>query len=261
MLIALFKYRGFVMSSIKNDFINRFSRSKLGGLWAIINPLLQVTIFTLILSNVLAAKLPGIENKNAYALFLMAGTLAWGLFSEIIGRCLNLFIEQGAVMKKIYFPRITLPLILVGSTLLNNILLFLSILIIFALLGHFPSVYTLWVPVLMSIIVIMALGVGLILGILNVFMRDIAQIVPVLLQISFWFTPIVYPVAAIPDEFKSLLEYNPIYTIVAAYHNVLVYGISPDWLPLLKITAVSLIGLLISLQIFRRANAEMIDLL
>ena len=189
----------------------------------IINPLLQVIIFALVLSNVLAAKLPGIDNSHAYALYLMAGTLAWGLFSETISRCLNLFVEQGGVMKKIYFPRITLPTILVGSTLLNNVLLFVSILIIFGALGHTPTLQVLWVPLLTLITVTMALGIGLILGIFNVFFRDIAQMVPVLLQILFWFTPIVYPIAAIPENFRRFLDYNPIYPLIAAYQNVLVY--------------------------------------
>ena len=112
---SLWDYRGFVFSSIRNEFSARFARSRLGGLWMIINPLAQVAIYALVLSNVLAAKLPGIDNKYAYALYLMAGMLAWSLFSEIISRCLTLFIDQGNLMKKMRFPRITLPVIVVGS--------------------------------------------------------------------------------------------------------------------------------------------------
>ena len=261
MLKALWQYRGFVLSSIRNEFTSRFARSKLGGFWMIINPLLQVIIFALVLSNVLAAKLPGIDNPHAYALYLMAGTLAWGLFSETISRCLNLFVEQGGVMKKIYFPRITLPTILVGSTLLNNVLLFVSILIIFGALGHAPTLQVLWVPLLTLITVTMALGIGLILGIFNVFLRDIAQIVPVLLQILFWFTPIVYPIAAIPENFRRFLDYNPIYPLIAAYQNVLVYGLMPEALPLLKIIGLSLVLLFLGLHIFRRASPEIVDML
>lgn len=100
---SLWSYRGFVFSSIRNEFSARFARSRLGGLWMIINPLAQVAIYALVLSNVLAAKLPGIDNKYAYALYLMAGMLAWSLFSEIIGRCLTLFIDQGNLMKKCDF--------------------------------------------------------------------------------------------------------------------------------------------------------------
>ena len=114
MLRGLWEYRSFVVSSIKNEFIARFARSRLGGLWMIIHPLAQVAIYALILSNVLAAKLPGIDNKYAYALYLMAGMLAWNLFSEIVSRCLTIFIENGNLMKKMRFPRIALPVNVVG---------------------------------------------------------------------------------------------------------------------------------------------------
>ena len=138
MLRGIWDYRGFIVTSIKNEFVARFARSKLGGLWMIIHPLAQVAIYALILSNVLGARLPGIDNKYAYALYLIAGILAWNLFAEIVGRCLTVFIEQGNLMKKMRFPRIALPVIVVGSCLLNNLLLFGAVLIIFAVLGHSP---------------------------------------------------------------------------------------------------------------------------
>ena len=261
MLNALWAYRGFVLSSIKNEFISRFARSKLGGLWMIIHPLAQVAIFALILSNVLAAKLPGIENKNAYALYLMSGTLAWNLFSEIITRCLTLFIDQGNVMKKIYFPRITLPTIVVGSSLLNNFLLLLSIMVVFALMGHPPTVALLWLPALMIMVTALGLGVGLLLGVINVFVRDVGQVTPVLMQILFWFTPIVYPLSAVPEELKDLLSWNPMYPIVRSYQNILVYDQNPELEPLIIIAVIALSLLLMGLFVFRRASPELVDAL
>jgi len=86
LLKSLWAYRGFVASSIRNEFAARFARSRLGGLWMIIHPLAQVAIYALILSNVLAARLPGIDNRYAYAQYLMAGILAWTLFAEIVSR-------------------------------------------------------------------------------------------------------------------------------------------------------------------------------
>ena len=166
MLRALWAYRGFILSSISNEFVSRFARSKLGGLWAVIHPLLQVAIFALILSNLLAAKLPGIDDKDGYALYLMAGTLGWNLFSEIITRSLTLFIDHANLMKKVRFPKITLPAIVVGSTLFNNVLLLLSILLIFKLLGHTPPNTIIWVPPLMGLMALFATGLGLLLGIL-----------------------------------------------------------------------------------------------
>ena len=261
MFKSLWHYRHFVLSSIRNDLVSRFARSKLGGLWIIINPLSQVLIYALILSNILAAKLPGIDNKYAYAIYLMSGLLAWTLFTEIISRCLTLFIEQGNLIKKMSFPRITLPTIVVGSCALNNILLFTSMLGIFAILGHQFSLVMLWLLPLTLLVILLALGIGLILGVMNVFLRDIGQAFPIFLQVWFWFTPIVYPINIIPESYRHLMQLNPMYPIVDAYHQILVYNQAPQLQSITIITVIACVLALIGLLLFRRANAEMVDVL
>ncbi|MBD8496269.1 ABC transporter permease [Pseudomonas syringae] len=258
---SLWGYRGFVFSSIRNEFSARFSRSRLGGLWMIINPLAQVAIYALVLSNVLAAKLPGIENKYAYALYLMAGILAWSLFAEIIGRCLTLFIDQGNLMKKMRFPRITLPVIVVGSCLLNYLLLFVALLVVFALLGQWPQWQMLWLVPLTLVVTALAVGLGLVIGVLNVFIRDVGQVIPILLQIWFWFTPVVYPLNIIPDEFKGYMAMNPMFPVVSAYHDVLVYARAPDLQSLALTAVIAVVLLFLGLFMFRRAAPEMVDVL
>ena len=192
MIRSIWAYRYFILSSIKNELRVRFIRSKLGALWMIIHPLMQVVIFATILSEVLSAKLPGIDNKYAYALYLMAGTLCWSMFSETVGKCVSLFVDSGNLMKKMAFPRICLPFIAGGTMLVNNLLLLIAIFVVFAVLGHYPGAQALWLPVLMLITLFFAMSIGLLLGVLNVFMRDIGQVVPVVLQALFWLTPIVY---------------------------------------------------------------------
>ena len=257
----LYKYRNFIIQSVRNDLINRFSRSKLGGLWAILNPLSQVLIYALILSNVLAAKLPGVDSQYAYAIYLMAGLLGWTLFNEIVGRCLNIFIEHGNLIKKMSFPRAALPAIAVGSCLINNLFLFISMLGIFALLGHQFNVAMLWLIPLILIVVVFSLGIGLILGVMNVFLRDIGQVTPIILQMLFWFTPIVYPITIIPEAYRHWLNLNPMYPIIDAYQQILVYGNSPQWGGVLIILAVGIILSIVGLFMFRRSSAEMVDAL
>ena len=141
MLRSALRYRHFILSSIRSEFRARFIRSRLGGLWMIIHPLAQAAIFALVLAEVMAIKLPGMtENKFGYAIYLLSGILGWTLFSEVINRCLTLFIDNANLLKKIVFPRICLPLIVAGSALFNNLLLFLAIVVVFGLLGHVPSV-------------------------------------------------------------------------------------------------------------------------
>ena len=261
MLRSLWPYRNFILSSIRNELTSHFARSKLGGLWVIINPLAQVAIYALVLSHILAAKLPGIDNQHAYAIYLMAGLLAWSLFNETVGRCLNLFIDQGNLMKKMKFPRIALPAIAIGSSLLNNALLFVAMLGVFLLLGHHFTLAMFWFLPLTFVLASFALGLGLVLGMVNVFARDLGQVVPIILQILFWLTPIVYPLEIIPESYRHLLEFNPIYHFAAAYQNILVYGRAPELLGLVIISAASAALLLLSLFLYRRSIEEMVDFL
>lgn len=262
LLLSIWAYRNFILSSIKNELFTKFSRSKLGGLWMIINPLSQVAIYALILSNILAAKLPGIESTYAYAFYLMAGLLAWNLFSEIMNQCLNLFISNANLLKKMSFPKITLPVIVVGSSLLNNLLLLVAMLVIFLLLGHSFSLTIIWLLPLTALVATFALSFGLILGIFNVFLRDIGQVMPIILQVWFWFTPIVYPLSIIPAQYQSLLtSLNPMYPVVNAYQQVIVYNKAPELSSLLFITLFSLCLLALSAFLFRRASEEMVDVL
>ena len=261
MLRDLYLYRGFVFQSIKNELVSRFSRSKLGGFWIILNPLSQVLIYTLILSNILAAKLPGTVHGYAYAVYLMAGLLCWTLFHEIVSRCLTLFIDQGNVMKKMNFPRITMPVIAIGSCLLHNCLLLAAMLGIFALLGHEFGLEILWLIPLILITILLATSLGLILGVLNVFVRDVGEIVPIIFQMLFWFTPIVYPITIIPEIYRDWLNMNPIYPIVDAYQQVIVYGEGPYWKVIFALGCIGISLACVSLFIFRRASAEMVDAL
>src|SRR3546814_8435240 len=122
--LAIWAYRQFIVSSVVNDLRTRFARSKLGALWMILQPLAMVAIYALVLSEVLGAKLPGIDNKFAYALYLVSGILCWSLFVDVVSRCLTVFVENESLLTKLVFPRACLPLIMLGSELVNNTLLF-----------------------------------------------------------------------------------------------------------------------------------------
>ncbi len=261
MLRDLWQYRHFVLSAIRNELVSQFASSKLGGLWMVLNPLAQVAIYALILSNVLSAKLPGVEGQYVYAVYLMAGLLSWTLFNGIVGGCLNLFIEKGTLMKKISFPRITLPVILVGFNLLNNVLLFLAMVAIFVALGQAFSSTIIWLIPITLVTVAFGAGLGIILGVMNVFLRDIGHVVPIILQMWFWCTPIVYPAKIIPEKYHYLLELNPLFHLVGAYHAVLVYAQTPDLAGVGGVGSLALGLLGLGVFVFRRASEELVDAL
>lgn len=257
----LWHARHFIKNSIRNEFVTRVVRSRLGLLWIVLFPLAQVVIYAFVLSVVMAAKLPGLNNAYAYPIYLTAGILAWTLFAEIVSRCLNVFIENGNLLKKMVFPRLALPMIVCGSALLNNLVLLGSVLLIFALLGHIPDIQLLWLPILTLLLLGLALGLGLTLGLLNVFFRDIGQIVTIVLQFSFWLTPVVYNIDMISENYRSYLHINPMTGIVQAYQSVLVYGRSPDFGQLIYPAIFAALVLFLAAFLYRRAIDEVVDVL
>lgn len=262
MLSAAWRYRHFIVSSIRDDYRARFVRSKLGALWMVINPLINAAIFALVLAEVMSARLPGMtHDKFGYALYLMAGMLAWSLFAEVVTRSLTIFVDNGNLLKKLVFPRICLPLIVTGSALINNFLLFVAILGIFGVLGHVPSAKVLWIPVLMLIPLALGAGAGLLLAILHVFVRDIGQLVPVILQLGFWFTPIVYLPSILPANLSGLLRANPMAPVVESYQNVMVWGTEPVWYQLGWVGGLAALLLVIALVVFRRSRNDLVDAL
>ena len=228
----------------------------------IINPLVQSAMLALILSQVLSSRLPDMsDNKLAYPVYLLSGTLAWNIFTEVITRCLTVFIDNGNLLKKLVFPRICLPMIVTGSAVVNNLLLLGAILLILAVLGFVPGFNVIWLPLLMVLTLILSLGIGLILGTLNVFIRDIGQIVPIALQLGWWFTPIVYPSTIVPAALIPWMQLNPMYWIVKGFQNAILFNRAPSWLALGCIFLVSLLLLRVAMTLFRRASSEMVDVL
>lgn len=260
LLSAAWRYRSFVGSSVANEFKARLKRSRLGTAWVVLQPLAQVFIYATVLSNVLAAKLQGVNNKYAYAAYLVAGSACWSLFVEIVQRCLTVFIDFTSLLKKIQFPRITLPMIVIGTASVNNLALMIVVLLILPILGFYPSWNLLWLPVLMLLTIALATGFGLFLGTLNVFLRDVGQVIPIVLQFWFWLTPIVYPASIIPQGLRQFMVLNPVIPLVTGYQNVLVYGTPPSS-GLLWVGIISAVLLAVSMLLFRRASGEMVDVL
>lgn len=261
MLLSLWRYRHFVFSSIRSELNSRFARSKVGGLWMIIQPLSQVIIYALVFSNVLGARLPHASGRYAYAVHVMIGLAVWNLFEEIVYKCLRLFLDQADLIKKMSFPRIALPAIVVGSCLLNNFFLLTAIFGILLLLGYHLGLQCLWLFFLVIALTAFALGCGLIVGIFNVFFRDLNHTVPIVLQIWFWFTPIVYSSDIIPKEYHRYLALNPMATVVESYRAAIISNTMPDILGVLLTFGIAIVLLLIGLFLFRRASAEMVDFL
>lgn len=261
MFSNIYTYRFFIVNSVKNEFITKFAKSKLGVAWAILHPLAQVLIYATILSSVLSAKLPGIDSKYAYAIYLMSGMLCWMLFSEIFSRCIGIFTDNANIIKKMSFPKIVLPVTVVLSSVINNLILFAAIAVVFAFLGHFAGVNLIFLPIFSLVTVMLAVGFGLFFGVINVFMRDVGQIIAIVLQFLFWLTPIVYMTSILPSNLQELIYINPLVGVVSGYHDILIYDKMPDFSLLIYPAFIGAASLGVAFFVYKRAEEEMADVL
>jgi lipopolysaccharide transport system permease protein len=256
---SLYGYRGFILGSVQREFQARYRNSLLGALWPIFNPLSMIIVYTVIFSHIMRARLPGVDDSMAYSVYLCAGLLAWGLFSEITLRSQNMFLENANLLKKISFPRICLPVIVLCNAAINFAIiigLFLGFLLI---TGRWPGMALLALIPLIALQMMFCAGLGMVLGVLNVFFRDVGQLFAICLQFWFWLTPIVYPISILPDWVQRLLQLNPLTNLIASYQNLFLYGQWPVWSSLLPVFIAGVVMCLIGLRLFRQRVGEMVD--
>lgn len=260
-LKPLWRGRHFIPTAISGEFKSRVARSKIGTLWFVLQPLAMATIYVLVLSEVLGAKLGNVDSPGAYSVYLLSGMIAWALFSEILTRCLNMFLEYSNALKKISFPKVYLPIVVLGGALINNGLLFLAVTGLIILYGYMPSFGWLALILPMAVCIMLAFGLGVFLGILNIFTRDVAQVMTVVTNLWFWITPIVYTREMVGGSIGHFLDLNPMTPVVTFYHDVIVYKIPPDYLSLAYPASIGLVLMILSTLVFWRASPEIVDAL
>ncbi len=259
MLKALWVYRGFISGSVQREFQSKYRNSLLGAAWNIINPLAMILVYTVLFAQVMRAKLPGVDSTFAYSIYLCAGSLTWGLFAEMVGRSQNMFLDNANLLKKISFPRITLPIIVVANAGLNFAVVFGLFLAFLVVSGNFPGWVTLAIIPVLVLQIAFAMGLGMVLGVLNVFFRDVGQFFGIFLQFWFWLTPIVYPATILPESIKPYMAINPMASVMAAYQGILVNQHWPQWSSLWPTALLAAALCLLGLHLFKKNAGEMVD--
>ena len=260
MLKALWAYRSFVWSSVLREFNGKYRESLLGAFWSVANPLAMIVIYTVVFGQLMRPTLAGHESTPfAFSIYLCAGVITWGLFGEMLGRLNNVFLEHGNLIKKANFPRICLPAIVTVSAMVNFAIVFALYLVFLALIGHWPGWALLAVVPLLVLQLLFTLGLGVFLGTLNVFFRDVGQLTGIVLQFWFWLTPIVYTFAALPEAARKLLGYNPMVALIGAYQRVFLDKAMPDFTSLLPLAVLTLVFLLLGATFFLARVGELVD--
>lgn len=259
MIQSVWQFRGFIIGSVKREFQLKYLNSMLGAAWSVLHPLTMIVIYTVIFTNIMQAKLPGVASMFGYSIYLCAGVITWGLFVEITGRGQNIFLEQANLIKKLNFPRMCLPIIVICTAIINFLIIFTLFILFLVVSGNFPGLVFLGVVPLLLIQVLFSISLAVIVGILNVFFRDVGQFFTILLQFWFWFTPIVYPHSILPAEIRALMVLNPMVGLITGYQDIFLLKQWPQWQTLIPVSIISFALCLFGLRLFRKRAGEMVD--
>lgn len=244
----LYNYRELLKTSVKKDIGGKYKHSFLGVLWSFINPLLQILVYALIFPLVMKN---GGSYKD-YTVFMVCGLIPWAYFTTVINRASFIMIENGNILKKVYFPRSILPLSLVTSETINFLVSCIIILAFIVIKGFGISKFILFFPLVLLIQYVLLLGIALIFSAVTVYMRDIQHFIGVVLQLLFYATPIVYSIDTIPEGFRWILKWNPMTYIIEGYRAIFYNQAMPDLKALGILGVISIVILIVGYLLFNK---------
>lgn len=244
---------------IKRDFRTRYLGSILGRYWNFIHPVMMILIYSVIFSQLMHARIGKDTGGWSFTLYLCAGMFPWTFFVEAVSRTTGVFFEHAALVKKLPVAREVLYVVSVGSSFATFVINY-SLFAVFALVAGSGFDWSVLQVVPLSLLLFgFALGFGSILGLLNVFLRDVAQGVSILFQVWFWLTPIVYVVEMVPSRFQFLLKLNPMFYFISAYQDIMFHRIFVSFSTWIACFLVCLTSLGVSLLINRVLISEVAD--
>ncbi len=260
-LVELWQYRELMYNLTVRDLKVRYKNSVLGIAWSLLNPILMMLVFTLVYTVML-----GQSDRRDYAAFILCGLLPWNFFSGSVMGGVGSVVNHGYLIKKVYFPRAVLPVSIMLSNLVNFLIALPVYFVLAWLLGVRFTPYVLFLPVVVLVEMIFIAGMGLLLSALNVFYRDVQQIMEVLILAWFFLTPVIWDTGLLPASRVVLgvevpvlrLTYilNPMASIVATYRDILYYGRPIGWDFFLRTAITVLIVLVLGFFVFNRLKGR-----
>ena len=227
----LFRYRELCVSLVKRELSARYKQSFLGPAWALLQPLALMGTFVIIQSFV---RLP--SDGIPFPIFVYAGLLPWTLFSNTLSLMAPSIVSNAAIVRKIYFPREVFPISSAIVCLFDFVIAFTVLVALMLYYGIAPTPWFLLFPVLLLIQTAFSLGIGMLACALATFSRDVLFAAVFVLQLWMYASPILYPLSAVPEQWRSLYLLNPMAGLISCFRDVLVGGVAPDpWV--LAITA------------------------
>lgn len=240
------------------DFRSKYAGSMMGAFWSVVNPLLLLAVFTFVFTIIFKVRFGDAPGLKYSALYIFAGILPWLAFQEPVGRGAFILIEHSNLVTKLNFPSRTLPASLALSAILGE-LAGLAILLVFSAFNQAPTWTIILLPVILLLQLLITVGVALIVSAVNVFFRDLGQILPVLLMVWMYATPVFYSPEMVPEKYRFIILANPITHVVEAYRAVIIKGVLPSASGMLFLGVSSLIVLGLGIVIFKSGEARFAD--
>ena len=219
----LWHYREMIISLVKRDLKGRYKGSVMGFLWTMINPLLQLAVYTFVFSVIMPS---GVER---FYLFLFVALVPWLFFSTCLSTGTTVIFAQQEMVKKIYFPRQILPISFTISQFVNMLLSFVVIFIVLIFSGikfNFKALACL--PIIMLVQFILCLGITFVVSALTVYLRDLEYILSIISMAWMYLTPILYPIENVPEAYRGICYINPMTSIIVAYRDILYSSKVPE---------------------------------
>ncbi|MBM82377.1 MAG: phosphate ABC transporter permease [Planctomycetaceae bacterium] len=254
-LRELWEYRELVLFLIWRDIKVRYKQTILGASWAIIQPFLTMVVFSLFFGKL--GKMP--SDNLPYPIFAYAALVPWTFFANGLAFSSQSMVASANLVKKVYFPRISIPISSVLSGAVDFGLAFSVLLGMMAYYGLAPTVHVLWLPLLLLLALTAALGVGLWMAALNVLYRDVRYIVPFLVQLWMFATPIVYPSNLLPKFWRPFYALNPMVGVIEGFRWALLGTETAPGMMILPSSLVAITMLVSGVIYFRRMERHFAD--
>jgi lipopolysaccharide transport system permease protein len=254
---TLYGYRELMYNLVMREIKARYKQTVLGASWAILQPLALMIVFTIVFSHF--ARIP--SDGIPYPLFSYAALLPWTFFAGSLSRGVGSLVANQALVRKIYFPREIMPLAAVAAGLVDFLIasaLFVGMLVYYGV--PLTQNALLFIPIFV-IQVTFVLGIVLLLAPLNVFYRDIGHVMPLLIQVWMFASPILYPLSMVPERFRGLYALNPMVGIIDGYRKTLIQGLPPDFAALQSAAAVAAVCFLGGIVLFKRLEFKLADVI
>jgi lipopolysaccharide transport system permease protein len=228
--LSLWKNRSLISQMTKREVIGRYRGSVMGLAWSFFNPILMLAVYTFVFSEIFKSRWVGVDTgKGGFAILLFVGMIVHGLFAECANRAPSLVMNNSNYVKKVVFPLEILPVITLGSALFHGCISLVVLLIAQYLITDTLYWTALLFPLVLIPLILATLGLSWLLASLGVYLRDVGHVITVLTTVLLFLSPVLYPVAALPEAYQPWLKLNPLTYIIEESRRVLLFGNLPDW--------------------------------